>query len=233
MTVSPGTRIPPASVTVAVTVLSELPSARIDAGDSATVTFAAGPAANDAPPQHQDVASSASTPTINNRTRAINRRPAKRLPPQCLVSRNRPHHPQRGYAQLPVITTRPAPNPPRTIRMSRPNRHLARGNERHGASQPSLSAPARVLPPPGSAARVALAASLSPAPRAALQRAPPRPPCLTAGRLGAASTGTEYTASVVLGRGGKASALLGSAAVVQVGLGDFQFAAWGRVQGAD
>ena len=183
MTVSPGTGVPLASVTVAVTVLSELPSARIDAGDSATVTFAAGPAANDAPPQHKNVASSASTPTINNRTRAINRRPAKRLPPQCLVRRNRPHHPTARLRPTGGHYNPTAPNPPRTICMSRPTRHPARGNERHGASQPSCPPPRRVLPPPGSAARAALAASLSPAPRAALQRAPPRPPCLTAGRL--------------------------------------------------
>ena len=143
MTVSPGTPVPPASVTVAVTVLSERPSARIDAGDSATVTFAGGPAANDAPPQHRNVASSASTPTINNRARAINRRPGKRLPPQCLVSRNPPHHPRPARLRPTGGHYNPtAPNRPRTIRMSRPNRHLARGNEGHGASQPSLSAPA-------------------------------------------------------------------------------------------
>jgi hypothetical protein len=37
--------------------------------------------------------------------------------------------------------------------------------------------------------------------------------------------GTEYTALVVLGRGGKTSGLLGSAAVLQIGLGHAQFAA--------
>lgn len=37
--------------------------------------------------------------------------------------------------------------------------------------------------------------------------------------------GTEYTALVALGRGGKTSGLLGSAAVLQIGLGHAQFAA--------
>ena len=234
MTVSPGTRVPLASVTVAVTMLSELPSARIEAGDSATVAFAAGPAANDAPPQHQNVASSASTPTINNRTRAVNRRPGKRLPPQCLVSRNRPHHPRLARLRSTVGHYNPtAPNRPRTIRISRPTRHLARGNERHGASQPSLSAPAAG----SSAARIS-------GPRCARRESVAGAAgCAATGTTtasmldrwptGAASTGTEYNASVVLGRGGKASGLLGRAAVVQVGLGHFQFAAYSRVQGAD
>ncbi len=137
MTGSPGTRIPPASVTVAVTVLSELPSARIDAGDSATVTSAAGPAANDGPPQHKNVASSASTPTINNRTRAINCRPAKRLPPQCLVSRNPPHHPRPARLRPTGGHFNPtAPTRPRT--MSRPVQQASCTRERASWREPAF-----------------------------------------------------------------------------------------------
>src|SRR5205807_1767178 len=43
LTVSPGTGLAPASVTVAFAVAVDFPSATIDAGESSTPTFAAGP----------------------------------------------------------------------------------------------------------------------------------------------------------------------------------------------
>ena len=63
-----GTPVPLASVTVTVTVLVEVPSAGIDAGDSWTATVVGGPAADAIPVLAPNETRSANAPSSQGRT---------------------------------------------------------------------------------------------------------------------------------------------------------------------